>query len=151
MSEYNTLLSQIYYKSDSPQGFSSKKKLLEAAKKRNKNVKNEHVEHFFATNIIPGRFRSAKRKFKRRPFITSSANNTWGIDLADMQKYWPHQNYNFRFLLVVTDIFSRYIVALIPLKKKTAAATTAAFEELFKTVPKPKKIISDRGKSCTLT
>ena len=145
LSQYDDLLSQHYFKADSPYGFSSKKNLLKVAKKLNKNVKKSHIDHFFAAKIIPGRFRTAIQKFKRRPFITNSANHTWGIDLADMQKYWPQHNFNFRYLLVVTDIFSRYIIALVPLKKKTAVATTAAFEELFKTLPKPKKIISDRG------
>ena len=56
------------------------------------------------------------RKFKKRKVHSAFADNTWGLDLADMQ-LTSRFNKRFRFLLCVTDICSKY-AWVIPLKDK---------------------------------
>ena len=102
---YDSLLSDIYFNSDKSGGYSSKKNLLKAAKKRNKNINERDVDKFFEQHLIPGRFRIARRRFVRRPFVSHGTGNIFGADLADMRKLYPKHNNNCTFLLVVTDIF----------------------------------------------
>ena len=47
------------------------------------------------------------RKFKKRKVYSSFRDNVWGVDLADMQLLSKF-NKEFRFLLCVIDIFSKY-------------------------------------------
>ena len=47
------------------------------------------------------------RKFKKRKVYSSFRDNIWGADLADMQLLSKF-NKEFRFLLCVIDIFSKY-------------------------------------------
>ena len=58
------------------------------------------------------------RKFRKRKVYSSFRDNIWGVDLADMQLLSKF-NKGFRFLLCVTDIFSKY-AWVIPLKDKKA-------------------------------
>ena len=46
------------------------------------------------------------RKFKKRKVYSSFRDNIWGVDLADMQLLSKF-NIGFRFLLCVSDIFSK--------------------------------------------
>ena len=56
------------------------------------------------------------RKFKKRKVYSSFRDNIWGVDLADVQLLSKF-NKEFRFLLCVIDIFSKY-AWLVPLKGK---------------------------------
>ena len=56
------------------------------------------------------------RKFKKRKLNSSFIDNIWGTDLADMQLI-SNFNKEFRFLLCVIDIYSKY-AWVIPLKDK---------------------------------
>ena len=56
------------------------------------------------------------RKFKKRTVYSRFKDNIWGADLADM-KLISTFNKEFRFLLCVIDIFSKY-ARVVPLKDK---------------------------------
>ena len=56
------------------------------------------------------------RKFEKRKVHAAFKNNIWGADLADMQLLSKY-NKGIRFLLCVTDIFSKY-AWVVPLKDK---------------------------------
>ena len=75
---------------------------------------------------------------------SSFTDNIWGVDLADMQllsKFYK----GFRFLLCVTDIFSRY-AWVIPLKNKKGISIVDAFQKILKeSNRKPNKIWVDKG------
>lgn len=107
MTDYNKILEEIYFNKSSPYGFSSKKNLLEGAQKKNKNITSKIVEDFFASYVVPGRFRTGSKTFPRRPFVANSANWLWGADLGNMVNYFVKENAGFRHILVCTDIFSR--------------------------------------------
>ena len=47
------------------------------------------------------------RKFKRRSVYSSFRDNTWGVDLADMQSLTKY-NKGMRYLLCANDLFSKY-------------------------------------------
>ena len=70
------------------------------------------------------------RKFNKRKVHSSSRDNIWGVDLADMQLLSKF-NKTFRFLLCVIDIFSKY-AWVVPLKDKKGISIVNAFQIILK-------------------
>jgi transposase InsO family protein len=82
------------------------------------------------------------KKFPKRKVYVHSIDQTWAVDLVDMQQY-SRQNKHYKYLLAVIDVFSKY-GWLIPLKNKTGVTVSEAFKTLFKE-RKPMYIWSDKG------
>lgn len=86
-----------------------------------------------------------KRKFPRRKVYVSGIDSTWCVDLVDMQE-WAKFNNDFKYILMVVDVFSRYAWAR-PLKSKSARDVFNAFMDIIDTSGrKPDKVWSDEGK-----
>lgn len=79
-----------------------------------------------------------KKKFQRIRVITFKPNEIWGADLADMAKY---KDGDFRYILVVIDIYSRYAWGF-PLKTKKGDEVAKAFGKIKK---KPDFLWVDKG------
>ena len=76
------------------------------------------------------------RKFEKRKVYSSFRDNIWGADLADLQ---------FRLLLCVIDIFSKY-AWVVPLKDKKGVSIVDAFQKILDdSNRKPNKIWVDKG------
>ena len=74
---------------------------------------------------------------------SSSKDNIWGADLADMQLLGKF-NKGFRFLLCVIEIFTKY-AWVIPLKDKNGISIDNAFQIILKeSNRKPHKIWIDK-------
>ena len=84
------------------------------------------------------------RKFEKRKVHSSFIDNIWGADLADIQLISKF-NKEFKFLLYVIDIYSKYIW-VIPLKekKKSITITNTFLKKLNKPNRKPNKIWVDK-------
>ena len=67
----------------------------------------------------------------------------WAADLIDMQAFSKDNN-GLKYLLTVTDIFSKF-VWIIPLKQKTGQEVASAFSKIVKK-RKPSKTWVDRGR-----
>lgn len=88
----------------------------------------------------------ARRFYNRRPVQLGGINDTWQMDLMDFQKY-KRDNSGFTFILLVIDIFTKFIW-LRPLKDKTGPEVASALRDIIKSCPfgAPKNIQSDEGK-----
>ena len=85
-----------------------------------------------------------KRSFKRARVEVEGMQIQYDIDLADMSNISQHNDQH-RFLLVVIDVFSRYLW-MEPVKKKTANEVLEAMKKLvLRGMPLPKKFRSDKG------
>ena len=86
-----------------------------------------------------------KRKtFPRRRIFSPNIDHIWTMDLLDIHQF-SQQNMNFRYILVVLDIFSRFAWAR-PLKDKTGVNVAKALQDIISISDrKPEKIWSDRG------
>ena len=83
------------------------------------------------------------RKFEKRKVHSSFIDNIWGADLADIQLISKFDK-EFKFLLYVIDIYSKYIW-VIPLKEKKSITITNTFlKKLNKPNRKPNKIWVDK-------
>ncbi len=88
--------------------------------------------------------RPKRNRFPRRRIFSPNVNSIWTMDLLDIHQF-SRQNKNFRYILVVLDIFSRFAWAR-PLKDKTGVSVAKALEDIMTTSGmKPHKIWSDRG------
>ena len=85
-----------------------------------------------------------RKRFSRRRVIASNVDWIWTMDLLDIHQL-ARQNRNFRYILVVLDIFSRFAWAR-PLKDKTGSSVASALQDIITSAGRqPKKIWSDRG------
>ena len=85
-----------------------------------------------------------QNRFSRRRIFSPNVNSIWTMDLLDIHQFARH-NKNYRFILVVLDIFSRFAWA-IPLKDKSGIGVAKALEDIITTSDsKPYKVWSDRG------
>lgn len=88
--------------------------------------------------------RPARKNFVRRRFIQKGLDDTWQIDLIDMQKYSKH-NRGYKYILACIDTFSKY-AWLAPIKNKTAQEVVVSMRNILKTCNRiPKNIQSDDG------
>ena len=73
---------------------------------------------------------------------SSFRDNTWGVDLADMQSLSKY-NKEIKYLQCATDLFSKY-AWVIPLKKKGISIVNA-FQTIISKERKPNEIWVDQG------
>lgn len=86
-----------------------------------------------------------RRKFKRRRVFVYNIDDIWSADLKDMQLL-AKKNKNYKYILTVIDLFSKYAYA-VPLKSKAGPELVNAFQHLFKTSERrPRKLWTDSGK-----
>lgn len=94
--------------------------------------------------IVDELHRSVRRNFDRRKTEIRGHNETFQADLVEMIPY-AKENRNFKYILTVIDVFSKYAWAF-PIKTKSAAETTSAMEKILKSGAVPKNIQTDMGK-----
>jgi hypothetical protein len=70
-----------------------------------------------------------KRSFKRNKVIVKGVDDQWDVDLMDMTKFAKYNN-GYNFILVVIDIFSKY-VWLRPLKDKKGESVLKALKDVL--------------------
>lgn len=86
----------------------------------------------------------ARRKFPRRRVRVQFVDETWGMDLVDLQKL-NGQNDGYRYILSVIDIFSKYAWA-VPVKNKSGNSVFNAFTKIINdSARQPKNIWVDEG------
>ena len=85
----------------------------------------------------------ARRRYPRRKFNMRGLNETYQIDLVDMQAY-SNVNRGFKYLLTVIDVFSKYAWA-IPIKNKSAEEVTKAMDTILTEERHPQNIQADQG------
>ena len=83
-------------------------------------------------------------RFPRRKIYSPNIDRIWTMDLMVVEKY-SKQNRNYKYILVVLDIFSRFAWAR-PLRTKTGREVCDALRDIFtKSGRKPSRIWSDDG------
>lgn len=96
--------------------------------------------------VVQELHKNARKNFPRRRFIQKGLDDTWQIDLIDMQKYSKY-NRGFKYILACIDTFSKY-AWLQPLKSKSGDNVTQGMLNLLKNnlSRRPKNIQSDDGR-----
>ena len=60
-----------------------------------------------------------KKNYATNKTDVHHVNDTWSLDILDLKDYGPENNKNYRYVLVIIDIFSKFGWT-IPLKNKNA-------------------------------
>ena len=97
-----------------------------------------------SSTLADERHKPIIRKFNKRKVYSQFKDNTWGVDLADMQSL-SRKNKGIKYLLCAIDLYSKYAF-VIRLKDKKGISIVNAFNKIIKqSNRKPNKIWVDQG------
>jgi hypothetical protein len=115
-----------------------------ALKKSGYRGKKKTARDFFSHSKPYTHHYPVRKNFPRNKIIVNGIDDTWQMDLADMQSLSQY-NDGYKYLLICIDVFSKF-VAIEPTKDKTGISIELALREIFnRTQRKPKQIQSDEG------
>ena len=75
--------------------------------------------------------------------VVNYIHEIWAADLVEMQQF-SKWNKGHKYLLMVTDVFSKY-GWIVPLKNKQGETVREAFQSIFKEGRKPEYLWTDKG------
>lgn len=137
-------LERIYYDAGHPASFQGPAKLYQAVRNDGKrNITRKKINEWFQKQETYGLTRPARRKFERSHVVVEGIDAEWDCDLMDMAKLAPY-NQGVRFVLLLIDIFSRF-VWVKTLKTKNGKEVAEAMRSVFAMGRKPRMARSDRG------
>jgi len=101
--------------------------------------------NFFRSEPTYNLYKPVRRKFRRRKYVVKGIDSLWQADLADL-KSLAKWNQGFAYVLVVIDVFSKYVWAE-PVKSKDAKTVLAAFKKvLARDSRTPQSFMTDKGR-----
>lgn len=136
-------LEHLYYDPKSPAGYAGEQALYQLARKKSKKIKLEDVRNWLRKQKTYTLHKPIRRKFKRRQTVVAGIDYQWQADLADMSSM-SKLNDNYRYLLCVIDVFSKF-AWVVPIKDKTGKTLIQAFKSVLKTGRSPKSLQTDKG------
>jgi hypothetical protein len=140
--DINKVLAAIY--GDPKHGFASIEPFWALIKSKYLGIAKEDVDEFLRNNETAQIQKPLKENKVNRPIVVGKPMKFFQMDLADMEKYADTNN-NYKYLLVLIDVFSKYAF-VTPLKDKTDTATVSALEQILDdNKVQPSAIQSDNG------
>lgn len=144
-------LASLYNDIENPGSFQGVEKLYDAVIDDGLyEITHKQIQKWLESNFAYTLNRQIK-KVKRKPrVIVSGIDDQFDADLADMSdKNYSDANDGVKFLLIVIDIFSRFLWVQ-PLKDKSAETVLKAFQKIFsKSKRIPRRLRTDRGSEFT--
>jgi len=137
-----TTLHRIYYDVNHPAGFSGVQPLYKAAKKKSRSATFKQVKEWLQKQNTYTLHKPIQRKFQRRKTVVGGIDHQWQADLADLQSL-KKDNDQYRYLLCVIDVFSKY-AWVVPLYDKSGTTLIQAFNSILKQ-RQPKALQTDKG------
>ena len=134
-------LAKVYY--DPKRGFGGVNRLYDDVKKGIFNISRSKIKEWLMRQDTYTLHKPIRRNLKRNRVIVGGIDQQWQMDLADMQSMQKF-NDGYRYLLVCTDVFSKY-AWVVPLKNKTGPSLVEALKIIFTSGRKPEKTITDQG------
>ena len=141
---WNTLLKKLYYSPKNAGSFGGVEKLWREASKYDERIRISDVENWLRKQDTYTMFRQAKRKFPRLKILVDRIDEQWQADLMDMS-WFMEDNDGVKYLLVIIDLFSRYVWVRC-LKNKDGKTVSSAFKNVLDEGRKPEKLQTDQGK-----
>lgn len=144
MSKYTDYLRKLYYTPGNPGAFGGPEKLYQAVKQDGKyKIGRIRIRQFLNNEDPYSLMKPIRRSFPRSNVVVDTIDSMWDGDLADVTNI-SSQNDGYKFLLVLIDIFSRFLF-IVPLKNKQHQNITDALKSVFKTGRKPRTLRTDKG------
>ena len=145
MKNLDNALHRLYYTPKSAVAFSGVHRLHQAIRQHKKflNVKIEQVKDWLDSQKTYTLHKPIHRKFKRRQTIVAGIDYQWQADLADLSHLMKY-NDQYRYLLCVIDVFSKY-AWVVPIKNKMGKTLIQAFQSILKQGRSCISFQSDKG------
>jgi transposase InsO family protein len=134
------LLDKLY--NDELTGFQSADKLYKKAKKIDSKITLKQVREYLSNNATAQITKEVKRTKTFNSIISPSVHNNYQMDIMNLPN--PSLNGNYKYLLTMIDIYSRYAFVK-PLKTKSGPVVFEAFKSLIAEFGKCKNINCDLG------
>ena len=118
--------------------------MYKATKKISKKIKLDDVNRWLRKQQTYTLHKPIRRKFGRRKTVAAGIDCQFQAALADMPSTSTSKfNEEYRFLLCIIDVFSKYIWA-VPIKDKAGKILVHAFKSVLKNGRKPKSLQTDK-------
>lgn len=141
---WSNYLHTIWYDTNHPASYSGPDKLYRIVKNQGHfKIGRRRIKQWLQDQDSYGLSRNVIRKFPRNRYVVNTIDSLWEIDLADVSNI-KALNDNYKYLLFVIDVFSRFLW-IQPLKDKTGKNVVSALNRILSTGRKPKSIRSDKG------
>ena len=145
MSTWQEFLSNLYFQIKKPGAYAGPGKIKEILKQNGFSVSINNVRNWLKHHDAYTLFKPVKYRFKRNRIVTTGLDYMWDADLADVGNLKEH-NDGYSYLLIVIDVFSRYLWVQ-PVKTKNQKDMKEAFKVIFSnTTRKPARLRTDKGK-----
>ena len=138
------VLQDLFYNVGNESAFGSVLSLYKAAKKILPFIRVKDVKEWVKSEETYGVHFPFKSKYPRSRIISAGIDYMWEMDLMDMQKL-SRYNGGYRYVILVIDVFSRYVWTE-KVKNKKGYIVLAALKSIFQHAGrKPEYIRSDKG------
>ena len=124
------MTSDLYYDPAKPSAFSTFKKLKNAAKQSKLGKKPGEIKSWLEMQEPYTLHKPLRRRFPRNPYTVNNLFDLWECDLVNVQAF-SKSNDNYKYLLRVIDVFSKFL-HIVPPKSKMGIAVTSAFKSILK-------------------
>ena len=143
-STWKDYLFNVYYNPAYPGAFGGPNKIYKQLQTDKHPTSHSKLKKWLQDQDPYSLMQPVKYKFKRQKVITRGIDDLWDIDLAEVGNIAEHNN-EYKYLLVVIDVFSKYLWVQ-PIKNKTHTSVISAFKKIFEeTNRRPRTLRSDKG------
>lgn len=143
MSSYTDYLRELYYTPGKPGAFAGPDKLYQAVKLEKYKIVRQKIKHFLNNEDAYSLYKPIRKTFPRSKVVVNTIDSMWDGDLADVSNIASH-NDGYKFLLVLIDIFSRFLF-IVPLKNKQNQTIIEGLKSVFQKGRKPHTLRTDKG------
>lgn len=144
MSNHTDYLRELYYTPGKPGAYAGPEKLYQAVKQEGKyKIGRQRIRQFLNNEDSYSLYKPIRKTFPRSKVIVNTIDSMWDGDLADVSNIASH-NDGYKFLLVLIDIFSRYLF-IVPLKNKHHQNIVDGLKLVFQKRRKPNTLRTDKG------
>lgn len=139
----DALISKVYYSPAT--GFQSAQRVLGHIRRLHptSGISLKQVSDFISRQEVAQIHRQVPKQKVFRHILAQALDEHWQADLIDLPRLEKSNN-GYRYMLVVMDIFSRFLW-VVPLKNKTGSGVARGFRQLF-TDRYPGILTTDNGK-----
>ena len=126
---HNSILKKLYETVKLPNSYGGIDSLLRNARKMDKSITRKIVVKFLESQPSYTLHKVTQKKFARRKIISPKPKVIASCDLADLSRL-ARYNRGFKYVLVVIDVFSRFL-EVVPVKKKDGNTVMKALKIVF--------------------
>ena len=144
MSDLEEYLHDIYFDPNNPASFSGPDKLYRYTQRKGKHdISHIKMRKWLQQQEAYSLQKPILKRFKKNRIMVTGIDDQWSADLMDMVKFKEY-NKGYTFILVVIDVFSKYLW-MRPLKNKLGGSVSKAIGSILEDGRSPIRIRTDKG------